>query len=259
MQRTQDVVTLTGAALLHAGLALGLVHAPLPRPHAPQLIELTANRPPPPPPLAREPASPAPAPPPPTVPVRKRAVKRRAVAAPPSTPPPNRTPPAPPTEPPKPVFGVTMDSLTDGPSSFAVPTGNTTLIDPAAATATTARPLPPAPSVPAAPPAHPYKPVSPLHIRTLPEVDTDACGRGIPYPKEARELGIQGDVVLRVELDEQGQVHAVAVVSGLGHGLDQAAVQALKSQCRFKPAVAADGTPASFVIPAYTFHFELPK
>jgi TonB family protein len=87
----------------------------------------------------------------------------------------------------------------------------------------------------------------------------DACGRTITYPRDAEALGIEGDVKLRVSLDEHGSVRELAVLSGLGHGLDQAAEHALRSQCRFAPAIDSDENPMAYVIASYTFHFELPR
>lgn len=64
------------------------------------------------------------------------------------------------------------------------------------------------------------------------------------YSAEGRTLRIEGDVVLEVVFLASGQVKVNAVVSGLGHGLDEAAIQAAK-QIRFKPAIK-DGQPVDF-------------
>lgn len=56
------------------------------------------------------------------------------------------------------------------------------------------------------------------------------------YTDEARKLGIEGDVVVEVIFRASGQVQAVRVVKGLGHGLDEAALRAAE-QIRFKPAM----------------------
>jgi protein TonB len=104
-----------------------------------------------------------------------------------------------------------------------------------------------------------YHPASALEVAGMPEVDTDACGRTVSYPPEAEQAGVEGDVRLRISLTETGRVHAVRVLSGLGHGLDRAAVEAISHRCRFRPAVAKDGRPVPFVIESYTFHFELPR
>jgi TonB family protein len=61
------------------------------------------------------------------------------------------------------------------------------------------------------------------------------------YSTEARSLRIEGDVVLEVVFLASGQMQVTRVVSGLGHGLDEAAIQAAK-QIRFRPA-KRDGQP----------------
>ena len=55
------------------------------------------------------------------------------------------------------------------------------------------------------------------------------------YTDEAREAGIQGTVQFQVEIWEDGKLHNVHLVSGLGHGLDEKAKEVLK-QWRFAPA-----------------------
>ena len=64
------------------------------------------------------------------------------------------------------------------------------------------------------------------------------------YSDEGRTLRIEGDVILDVVFLASGQLQVNSVVSGLGHGLDQAAVQAAK-QIHFKPA-NRDGHPVDF-------------
>jgi TonB family protein len=55
------------------------------------------------------------------------------------------------------------------------------------------------------------------------------------YTDEARQLHIEGEVLVEVVFTAAGQVHALRVVRGLGHGLDEAALRAAE-QIRFKPA-----------------------
>jgi TonB family protein len=55
------------------------------------------------------------------------------------------------------------------------------------------------------------------------------------YTDEARRRGIQGDVVLEVVVTRSGSVDRVSVVRGLGAGLDQNAIAAVK-QWKFDPA-----------------------
>ena len=61
------------------------------------------------------------------------------------------------------------------------------------------------------------------------------------YTPEARNLKIEGEVLLEVVLGSDGRLHVTKVVRGLGHGLDDAAVKAAE-QIRFKPA-QKDGQP----------------
>src|SRR5262249_32488229 len=98
-----------------------------------------------------------------------------------------------------------------------------------------------------------------LSIKTMPDVDTDACGRTINYPQEAAALGIEGDVRLRVSRDATGRVAGIKVLSGPGHGLEREAIDALTHKCKFTPAVAKDGRAVPFVIDPYVFHFEIPR
>ncbi len=55
------------------------------------------------------------------------------------------------------------------------------------------------------------------------------------YTAEARQLKLQGDVVLRVTFTAAGQVQVQGVVHGLGHGLDEEA-RRVAQQIRFRPA-----------------------
>jgi len=61
------------------------------------------------------------------------------------------------------------------------------------------------------------------------------------YSDEGRTLRMEGDVVLEVVFLASGQVQVTRVVSGLGHGLDEAAILAAK-QIHFRPA-KRDGLP----------------
>jgi TonB family protein len=61
------------------------------------------------------------------------------------------------------------------------------------------------------------------------------------YSSEGRNLRMEGDVVLEVVFLASSQVQVTRVVNGLGHGLDEAAIQAAK-QIHFRPA-KRDGLP----------------
>jgi len=55
------------------------------------------------------------------------------------------------------------------------------------------------------------------------------------YTSEAKQLRVQGDVILRVTFTARGQVLVQGVVHGLGHGLDEEA-RRVAQQIRFRPA-----------------------
>jgi TonB family protein len=64
------------------------------------------------------------------------------------------------------------------------------------------------------------------------------------YTAEGRSLRIEGDVRIDLVFLANGTVQVNRVVSGLGHGLDEAAVRAAQ-QIKFKPA-KKDGQPVDF-------------
>lgn len=107
----------------------------------------------------------------------------------------------------------------------------------------TGEPVAPPPAVPAeAPPAKPAGPVS------LGSELAVACPERSPpaYPPLSRRLGEEGKVVLRVELDEQGNVSAARVATASGFArLDEAALAAVKTW-RCNPA-RRDGQPVRAV------------
>ena len=58
------------------------------------------------------------------------------------------------------------------------------------------------------------------------------------YTDEARNLKLQGEVLLEVMFGANGSLHVNRVVRGLGHGLDETAIAAA-NKMRFKPAMRA--------------------
>jgi TonB family protein len=61
------------------------------------------------------------------------------------------------------------------------------------------------------------------------------------FSEEARRSRISGNVLVYLVIDESGLPQDVKVIRGLGHGLDEKAVEAV-SKYRFKPAMR-DGVP----------------
>jgi TonB family protein len=62
------------------------------------------------------------------------------------------------------------------------------------------------------------------------------------YTEAARQLKLEGEVLLEVMFGANGQLHVNRVVRGLGHGLDENAIAAA-NKMRFKPALRS-GVPA---------------
>jgi len=66
------------------------------------------------------------------------------------------------------------------------------------------------------------------------------------YTDDARRRGIEGDVVLEIVVGRDGRVASLRVKSGLGAGLDQRAIEAVR-QWRFSPA-RRQGQPVEVVV-----------
>jgi periplasmic protein TonB len=102
-------------------------------------------------------------------------------------------------------------------------------------------------------------PTAPVTKVLAPATSADACEeplvkarpKGVPQPsytEAARSASIEGKVRVRVNIDETGRVASVELVSGLGYGLDEAALASARA-ARFDPATRC-GKPvaSSFVI-----------
>jgi TonB family protein len=86
----------------------------------------------------------------------------------------------------------------------------------------------------------PYRPGSGITAPSiLHEVKPD-------YTEEARRRSLSGDVVLEIVVRADGRVGAVRIMQGLGSGLDQRAVDAVR-QWRFSPA-RRFGTPVDVLV-----------
>ncbi|HEY4011076.1 MAG TPA: TonB family protein [Acidobacteriaceae bacterium] len=60
------------------------------------------------------------------------------------------------------------------------------------------------------------------------------------YTEEAKAMHLEGNVSLRIRVTASGGVQVLGVVHGLGHGLDQSAIQATEAT-RFRPALDQSG------------------
>lgn len=103
------------------------------------------------------------------------------------------------------------------------------------------------------------KPTSVATIKTAarPKGDYDYVSIGKDYPAEAQQLGIQGDIRVKLIVDENGKVSAATLLNRLGHGLDELALDRAR-KIAFDPARdTTDRAVASVVV--WTFHMTLPK
>jgi protein TonB len=99
--------------------------------------------------------------------------------------------------------------------------------------------------------------VAAIKTRALPRGDFSYYDLGKDYPVEAKQLGIEGDILVRLVVDDRGKVVSRKLLTHLGHGLDELAY-ARAGQIEFTPARdSADHPVASVVV--WTFHMTLPK
>jgi protein TonB len=228
---------LVGSALFHAAL-LFLILSWKPRsvsvePATAVEIAVVEREKPPPPPEPPKVEEKKPEPPP-------KAVRPRAKLLPPppkeAPPPPQELKedlPPPPNEPPeeaKPqapvMIGISMSSTTSG-GGFAAPVGNSLY-----GSAPKVAPKPEDVRSYASP-AGRYVP--PYKVAELPVVLVEVKAQ---YPAEARKLGLEGQVVLRVTVDATGKVSSAKVIKGIGNGFDESALEAMR-RFKFKPGIDA--------------------
>lgn len=57
----------------------------------------------------------------------------------------------------------------------------------------------------------------------------------IKYPEKAREMGIEGRVILQFIIASDGVIKEVTVVKGIGYGCDEEAIRVMKTSPRWKP------------------------
>ena len=232
----RDLIGLVTAFVLHATVAYAVSFAPRFQSKSPRWVTVEVRKQPP---VVK------PEPPPPPEPDKPKEPPK------PTAPRPNQEAPKdPPKEPPKPLFGVTMDSVTDGDSAVSVPVGNTTMTDPK----NTAKPgeaIEPLAPAPAPGPVTPPKPAAPLEIKKLPGYNEGECTTTYP-DGEAKQMGIEGETLLRVELDATGEIKKIRVIKGLGYGLDELAMTTLRTRCHFTPAVNSANEKVPYTL---TYHF----
>ena len=75
------------------------------------------------------------------------------------------------------------------------------------------------------------------------------------YTEAARAAGAEGVVVLDLVVDDHGSARDIAVTSGLGYGLTEAAIAALAA-CQFSPG-EKDGAPVAVRVRGFKIRFVL--
>ena len=254
-----------GSIAIHVALAFAayglLVTRPLRPPPPPPKVELVDIEPlpvvtPPPPPVPEEqPKQEAPPPEPVKQPVQQRATK--AVTR-PSTPPPAEQPP-PTTTPTSDDSGgspvTTMEDIAPAATGVAVAKGprNTGRIGrggtgggTGSGTGTGSSDATPAPVS-----------VATIKTRAMPKGDFSYVDASKDYPAEAKALGIEGQIRVRLVVDDTGAVKTAVLLNKLGHGLDELALERAK-KIVFDPAKDTDDKPVSSVV-IWTFNMTLPK
>ncbi|MEL7162879.1 MAG: energy transducer TonB [Bacteroidota bacterium] len=79
------------------------------------------------------------------------------------------------------------------------------------------------------------------------EVFLATIGQRLTYPELAREYGIEGTVVVKLQLDRTGKVTDRTVIQPLGFGCDAAALTALEELPHWQPARRLGRRTESFV------------
>ena len=103
----------------------------------------------------------------------------------------------------------------------------------------------------------PARPVSIASIKTRAEPKRDySTDAAADYPAEAKALGIEGDIRVRLVVDERGVVTSRVLLNKLGHGLDELAMKRAGA-LEFIPAKDTDDKPVTSIV-VWTFHMVLP-
>lgn len=99
--------------------------------------------------------------------------------------------------------------------------------------------------------------VATIKKRALPKGDFSYFDASKDYPPEAKQLGIEGVIRVRLIVDDSGKVKSAVLLNKLGHGLDDLALARAK-KIEFDPATDTDDKPVTSVV-IWTFNMTLPK
>lgn len=222
------------------------------------IVEIVEIEPPtipqPPPPQALPEPQAAPEPTPPTAPPEPRPQRVRATQPPPPS---NEPPPPPSSEPPSPDSGggpvTTMADIAPAARGIPVAKGPRSAGSGRGGTGTGTGSGSGAGSSDAPAPAS----VAMIKTRALPKGDFSYFDASKDYPPEAKALGIEGVIRMRLIVDATGIVKSATPLNRLGHGLDELALERAK-KIQFNPATDTDDQAVSSVV-VWTFNMTLPK
>ena len=99
--------------------------------------------------------------------------------------------------------------------------------------------------------------VATIKTRAMPRGDFSYFDASKDYPPEARSLGIEGVIRVRLIVDEKGKVKSTTLLNRLGHGLDELALKRAAA-IEFDPAKDTNDQPVTSVV-VWTFNMTLPK
>lgn len=270
-RRRTESTAFVATVVIHACLLAGLYVTGLlvgPRQLGPEYVEMEIVDVPPPPPVTPPPpvpdpepetapepeAAPAPEPPPPSR-VQPRAQPRAETSRPPTAEPPA---PGPVTTSDAPAPVVRLDGIAPGgvgavpvavgtPTSRKVGRGGT-------GTNTTGG----GDGQPGATGAPVVAPVSIASIKKRAQpLNADIIDTRGMYTPDAKRLALEGQIKVRLVVDERGRVVQRRLLTRLGYGLDEAAM-AKAEELRFEPAIDTNDEPVQSVV-IWTFTFVMPE
>jgi TonB family protein len=99
--------------------------------------------------------------------------------------------------------------------------------------------------------------IATIKTRAMPKGDFSYVDASKDYPPEAKALGIEGVIRVRLIVDATGVVKSATLLSRLGHGLDELALARAKT-IGFDPAKDTNDQPVQSVV-VWTFNMTLPK
>jgi len=214
-------------------VAFGGLNSIKPKPPGQQSVAVMVNAP-------KKKQKPKPPEPPKPIEAPKEMLQRplapRTPAPPVAAPPPDPVAAAHPALAAMPDFGINLSGGLGGPGGIAVPMGG--------------KPAAPAEAV-----AHKEKTFGtaaerPAVVDDCQEDLVKAKPQGFvqaTYTDDARAAGIEGRVRVKIVIDASGAISDVAIVSGLGHGLDESAIAAAR-RMTFSPATrCGKAVPSTFI------------